>query len=86
VQFDIKTTFIYGDIFEELYIGQTKGFEDFLSPHKMYKLQKSISRLRQALCNWNQKFNEFLVGEGLVPITMCLYMSNLPPSSFWTYL
>jgi hypothetical protein len=68
VQFDIKTTFIYGDIFEELYTGQAKGFEDFLSPHKMYKFQKFIYGLKQASCNWNQKFNEFLVQQGLFPL------------------
>jgi hypothetical protein len=73
---------IYGDIFEKLYTGQAKRFEDFLSPNKVYKLQKSIYGLKQASCNWNQKFNEFLVQQGLVPITMCLYMTNPPPSSF----
>jgi hypothetical protein len=29
VQFDIKTTYISSDIFEKLYTGQGKGFEDF---------------------------------------------------------
>ncbi len=86
VQFDIKTTYIYGDIFEKLYMGQGKKFEDFFSPLKMYKLQKSIYGLKQASCNWNQKFNEFLVQQGLVPITMCLCMNSPPPSSFWSYL
>ncbi len=28
VQFDIKTMFLYGDIFEELYMDQVEGFED----------------------------------------------------------
>jgi hypothetical protein len=38
VQFDIKTMFLYGDIFEELYMDQVEGFEDSLFPHKGYKL------------------------------------------------
>ncbi len=32
VQFDIKTTYISNDIFEELYMGQAKGFEEFFLP------------------------------------------------------
>lgn len=37
VQFDIKTMFRYGDIFEELYMDQVEGFEDSFIPHKGYK-------------------------------------------------
>jgi hypothetical protein len=51
VQIDIKTMFLYGDIFEELYMDQIGGFEDSLFPHKVYKFRKSIYGLKQVFCN-----------------------------------
>jgi hypothetical protein len=65
---------------------QEKGFEDYLFPYKMYKLWKSIYGLKQTFHNYNQKFNEFLVQQGFVPITIdpCVYMNQSSPYRGWT--
>ncbi|GBM13296.1 Retrovirus-related Pol polyprotein from transposon TNT 1-94 [Araneus ventricosus] len=46
VQFDVKTAFLYGDLQEDIYIHQSKGFED--GTGQVCKLLKSIYGLKQA--------------------------------------
>ena len=41
-QMDVKTTFLNGDIDEELYMMQPKGFVDPKDANKVCKLQRSI--------------------------------------------
>lgn len=57
-QFDIKTAFLYGDVQEELYMKQPKGFED--GSDRVCRLRRSLYGLKQASRCWNEKFSEFL--------------------------
>ena len=47
-QMDVKTTFLHGNIEEELYMIQPKGFADPKDAKKVCKLQRSIYGLKKA--------------------------------------
>lgn len=45
---DVKTAFLNGEIFEEVYVMQPEGFERKGQESKVYKLLKALYGLRQA--------------------------------------
>nr|GFA55507.1 hypothetical protein [Tanacetum cinerariifolium] len=47
-QMDVKSTFLYGTIEEEVYVFQPPGFEDPDHPDKVYKVFKALYGLHQA--------------------------------------
>ena len=63
-QFDVKTAFLYGDLEEEVYIQQPRGFED--GTNRVCKLKKSLYGLKQAPRCWNKRLLEFFRKQGLV--------------------
>nr|GEY01634.1 putative reverse transcriptase domain-containing protein [Tanacetum cinerariifolium] len=60
-QMDVKTTFLYGPLKEEVYVNQPDGFVDPYHLDKVYRLTKALYGLRQAprAC----KFEMFMMGE-----------------------
>jgi hypothetical protein len=72
---DIKTTFLNGNIEEELYLVQLEGFVDPKDANKVCKLQRSIYGLKQASQSWNLYFDEVIKGFGSVQNTKesCIY-------------
>nr|GEZ13449.1 zinc finger, CCHC-type [Tanacetum cinerariifolium] len=60
-QMDVKTAFLNGDLDEEVYMKKPKGFVMPGNEHKMCKLVKSLSRLKQAPKQWHQKFDEVVL-------------------------
>ncbi|GJR17911.1 copia protein [Tanacetum coccineum] len=48
-QNDVKSAFMYGKIEEEVYVCQPSGFEDPDFPNKVYKVEKALYGLYQAL-------------------------------------
>ncbi|GJS14589.1 zinc finger, CCHC-type containing protein [Tanacetum coccineum] len=58
---DVKTAFLNGDLDEELYMKQPKGFVMLGNEHKVCKLVKSLYGLKQAPKQWHQKLDEALV-------------------------
>lgn len=56
--FDVKTTFLHGELQEEICMFQPKGFND--KSGRICKLQKSLYGLKQTPKNWNQKSTKFL--------------------------
>ena len=59
-QMDVKTTFLYGNLEEEVYMKQPKGFSSSEGEHLVCKLKKSIYELKQASRQWYLKFHEVI--------------------------
>nr|GEZ56930.1 retrovirus-related Pol polyprotein from transposon TNT 1-94 [Tanacetum cinerariifolium] len=51
-QMDVKTSFLYGPLKEEVYVNQPDGFVDPYHPHKVYRLKKALYGLKQAPRGW----------------------------------
>ena len=43
----VKTTFLHGELTEDVYVSQPKGFEKRGEEHKVFKLRKALYGLRQ---------------------------------------
>ncbi|GJW67336.1 zinc finger, CCHC-type containing protein [Tanacetum coccineum] len=63
-QMDVKTTFLNGELKEEVYMNQPLGFIFPRNENKVCKLIKSLYGLKQAPKQWNQKFNEVVLSNG----------------------
>ncbi|GJT79936.1 putative reverse transcriptase domain-containing protein [Tanacetum coccineum] len=68
-QIDVKTSFLHGDLDEEMYTKQPKGFVMLGNEHKACKLVKSLYGLKQAP---KHKFNDS--GKGVI---ICLYVDDM---------
>ena len=55
---DVKTTFLNGNLLEDVHMKQPEGFVYPRNPNKICKLQRSIYRLKQASRSWNLRFDE----------------------------
>nr|GEX36239.1 hypothetical protein [Tanacetum cinerariifolium] len=51
-QMDVKIAFFYGKIKEEVYVCQPPGFKDLNFPNKVFKVEKALYGLYQALRAW----------------------------------
>nr|GEV31094.1 hypothetical protein [Tanacetum cinerariifolium] len=63
-QMDVKSTFLYGNIEEEVYVCQPSGFEDPDHPDKVYKVVKALYGLHQALRAWYETLATYLLENG----------------------
>ena len=57
-QMDVKTAFLNGDLYENIYMAQSKGFVVEGKECMGYRLKKSIYGLKQASRQWYLKFDE----------------------------
>ncbi|GKF23970.1 retrovirus-related pol polyprotein from transposon TNT 1-94, partial [Tanacetum coccineum] len=73
-QMDVKTTFLNGDLKEEVYVSQPEGFVDQDNPSHVYKLKKALYCLKQAPCAWYDMLSSFLISQqfskGAVDLTL----------------
>ncbi|GJV71685.1 putative ribonuclease H-like domain-containing protein [Tanacetum coccineum] len=60
-QMDVKSTFLYGKINEEVYVSQPQGFIDPKYPKKVYKVVKALYGLHQAPRAWYATLSTFLL-------------------------
>nr|GEV60580.1 hypothetical protein [Tanacetum cinerariifolium] len=63
-QMDVKITFLYGPLKEEVYVNQPGGFVDPYHPDKVYHLKKALYGLKQAPRAWYDELFNFLVSKG----------------------
>ncbi|KAK3014288.1 hypothetical protein RJ639_008011, partial [Escallonia herrerae] len=63
-QMDVKTTFLNGDLNEEIYIEQLERFVAPDHKRKVCKLVKSLYGLKQALKQWHEKFDKVMIENG----------------------
>ncbi|GJU87927.1 putative ribonuclease H-like domain-containing protein [Tanacetum coccineum] len=60
-QMDVKSTFLYGKIKEEVYVCQPPRFEDLDFPDRVYKVEKALYGLHQALRAWYETLSTYLL-------------------------
>ncbi|KAL2225610.1 UNVERIFIED_CONTAM: Retrovirus-related Pol polyprotein from transposon TNT 1-94 [Sesamum indicum] len=92
-QMDVKTTFLYGELEEEIYMEQPEGFVAHGNEHKVCKLVKSLYGLKQAPKQWHKKFDKTILAFGFTVnendkciyckvkgdklIILCLYVDDI---------
>ncbi|GJV67748.1 putative ribonuclease H-like domain-containing protein [Tanacetum coccineum] len=60
-QMDVKSAFLYGKIEEKVYVCQPPGFEDPDFPDRVYKVEKVLYGLHQALRAWYETLSTYLL-------------------------
>ncbi|GJS73978.1 putative ribonuclease H-like domain-containing protein [Tanacetum coccineum] len=60
-QMDVKTAFLNGNLWEEVYVSQPDGFVDSDNPNHVYKLKKALYGLKQAPRVWYDMLSSFLL-------------------------
>ena len=75
-QMDIKTTFLNGELNEEIYMDQPLGFDLKGQERKVCKLKRSIYGLKQASRQWNLKFYQAMLKYGFTMMEEdhCVYI------------
>nr|GEY13871.1 retrovirus-related Pol polyprotein from transposon TNT 1-94 [Tanacetum cinerariifolium] len=63
-QMDVKTSFLYSPLKEEVYVNQPDGFVDPYHPDKVYRLKNALYGLKQAPRAWYDELSNFLVSKG----------------------
>ena len=74
-QFDVKTTFLYGDLEEEIYMRQPEGYEEKGKEDHLALLQKGLYGLKQGGRQWNKKLHAAMTSFGYrrVAVDHCVY-------------
>ncbi|RVW20236.1 Retrovirus-related Pol polyprotein from transposon TNT 1-94 [Vitis vinifera] len=74
-QMDVKTTFLNGDLEEEVYMKQPERFITNGNDYIVCKLKKSICGLKQASRQWYLKFHDVISSFGFIENVMdqCIY-------------
>jgi hypothetical protein len=62
----VKTTFLHGDLEEEIYMKQPEGFVVKGKKEMVCKIKKSLYGLKQSPRMWYQKFDTYILGLGFV--------------------
>ncbi|CAM8972875.1 unnamed protein product [Rhodiola kirilowii] len=65
-QMDVKSAFLNGFLYEEVYVAQPKGFEDPHHPAHVYCQKKALYGLKQAPRAWYERLTVFLIDHGYV--------------------
>jgi uncharacterized membrane protein YgcG len=63
-QFDVKSAFLNGELSEEAYVEQPKGFEVKGKEDCVYKLNKALYGLKQAPRAWYNKIDSYFLSKG----------------------
>jgi hypothetical protein len=61
---DVKTTFLHGDLEEEICIKKPQGFVVKGNKELVWKLKKSLYGLKQSPRMWYKKIDTYLLGLG----------------------
>ncbi|GJX17560.1 retrovirus-related pol polyprotein from transposon TNT 1-94 [Tanacetum coccineum] len=62
-QMDVKTTFLNGNLREEVYVSQSNGVVDPDNPTHVYKLKKALYGFKQAPRAWYDMLSLFLISQ-----------------------
>lgn len=83
-QLDVKTVFLHGDLYEEIYMEQPEGFVVKGKEKLVCKLKKSLYGLKQAPRQWYKKFDSFITSNGYKRTSAdpCVYFRKFPGGNF----
>jgi hypothetical protein len=75
---DVKSVFLYGDLYEDVYVQQPACFIKTGEEHKVLKLHKALYELYQAPRAWNEKLDGTLLSLGFsrCPSEPSIYTRN----------
>jgi hypothetical protein len=87
-QLDVKTSFLHGDLEEEIYMQQPRGYEVKGKENLVCKLKKSLYGLKQAPRQWYLKFDRFMTEQGYSRCHSdhCVYFKRLENGSYIIFL
>nr|GFA49412.1 putative ribonuclease H-like domain-containing protein [Tanacetum cinerariifolium] len=63
-QMQVKSAFMYGKIEHKVHVYQPLGFEDLEFPDRVYKVDKALYGLHQALRSWYETLSTYLLDNG----------------------
>jgi len=83
-QLDVKTTFLHGDLEEEIYMQQPQGYEVKGKEKLVCRLKKSLYGLKQAPRQWYLKFDRFMSEQGYTRCHSdhCVYLKRKNDGSY----
>ena len=64
-QMDVKSAFLNGLLQEEVYVAQSKAFEDPKYPNRVCKLKRALYCLKQVPRAWYERLTHFLLEYGI---------------------
>jgi hypothetical protein len=78
-QMDVKTTFLHGDLEEEIYMKHPEGFVVKGNKELVCKLKKSLYGLNKSPRMWYEKFDTYILGLGFVrsKVDHCVYSKQV---------
>ena len=85
---DVKTTFLNGELDEEIYMKQPEGFVVQGQENKVCKLVKSLYGLKQAPKQWHEKFDHTMLSLGfkINECDKCVYIKKYTNSCVFVCL
>jgi hypothetical protein len=83
-QMDMKTAFLHGDLEEQIYMEQPKGYSQPGHEHLVYKLKKSLYGLKHSPRQWYKGFDSYMIRIGYMrcEYDCCVYVKSLDDGSF----
>ena len=81
---DVKTTFLHGDLDEESFVEQPKGFVQNRNKRLVCKLKKLLYGMRHPPRKWYKKFDSFMVSQNFTSSEYdhCVYFKKLENDMF----
>lgn len=75
---------MHGELDEQIYIRQPKGFVVFGKEDHVYLLRKSLYGLKQSPRQWYKRFDTFMISQSYSrsEYDSCVYFQRLPDGSF----
>nr|CAD1836470.1 unnamed protein product [Ananas comosus var. bracteatus] len=83
-QLDVKTTFLHGELEEQIYIKQPEEFIIEEKEDHVFLLKKSLYDLKQSPRKWYKQFDSFMTGReySRSKRDSCVYFKKLDKGSF----
>ena len=80
----MKTTFLHGELDEQIYLQQPEGFKEPGKEGLVCRLTKSLYSLKQTIRQWYKRFDTFIVSCGYTccEFDYCVYFRKLDDGSF----